>query len=75
MDKYIDFGALGQVLLAAIIGGVGLVTLFGLGIRGLAAATSEGEDGGRPAGYVLAGGSFLVVLAGIGLGIYAILAS
>jgi len=70
MDKYIDGSALGQVLLAAVIGGVGLVTLFALGLRGVAAA----QDDGRPAGYVVAAGSFAIVLAGIGLGLYAILA-
>jgi hypothetical protein len=32
------------------------------------------QDEGRPAGYVVAGGSFAVVLAGIALGLYAILA-
>jgi hypothetical protein len=71
MDKYIDAAALGQVLLAAVIGGVGLVALFALGLRGLAAA----QDDHRPAGYVVAGGSFFVVLAGIALGLYAILAA
>jgi hypothetical protein len=70
MDKYIDAPALGQVLLVAVIGGVGLVTLFGVGLRGLAAA----QDGGRQRGYVVAGGSFSLVVAGIVLGIYVILA-
>jgi hypothetical protein len=70
VDKYIDAPALGQVLLVAVIGGVGLVTLFALGLRGLAAA----QDNGRPAGYVVAAGSFFVVVAGIALGLYAILA-
>jgi hypothetical protein len=71
MDKYIDASALGQVLLASIIGGVGLVALFALGLRGLAAA----QDDGQTSGYVVAGGSFAIVLAGIGLGIYALLAA
>ncbi len=70
MDKYIDASALGQVLLAAVVGGVGLVGLFALGLRGVSAA----QDDGHPSGYVVAGGSFAVVLAGIGLGLYAILA-
>ena len=70
MDKYIDAAALGQVLLAALIGGVGLVTLFGVGLRGLAAA----QDDDRQLGYVVAGGSFSVVVAGILLGLYVILA-
>lgn len=69
MDKYIDPSALGQVLLASIIGGVGLVALFACGLRGLSAAQEEG----RTSGYVLAGGSFAVVLVGIALGFYALL--
>jgi hypothetical protein len=71
MDTYIDASALGQVLLASIIGGVGLVALFALGLRGLSAA----QEDGRSSGYVVAGGSFAVVLAGIALGLYAILAA
>ena len=71
MDKYIDASALGQVLLASIVGGVGLVALFALGLRGLSAA----QEDGRSSGYVVAGGSFAVVLAGIALGLYAILAA
>jgi hypothetical protein len=71
MDKYIDASALGQVLLASIIGGIGLVALFALGLRGLSAA----QEDGRSAGYAVAGGSFLVVLVGISLGLYAILAA
>jgi hypothetical protein len=71
MDTYIDATALGQVLLAAVLGGVGLVAVFALGLRGLSAA----QDGGRPAGYALAAGSFLLVVTGIVLGLYAILAA
>ena len=71
MDKYIDFATLGQVLLASMIGGIGLVAMFGLGLRGLSAAA----DGGRSSGYVVAGGSFAVVVVGIALGLYAMLAA
>ena len=71
MDKYIDASALGQVLLASIVGGVGLVALFALGLRGLSSAQEDGQN----SGYVVAGGSFAIVLAGIGLGLYAILAA
>jgi hypothetical protein len=74
MDKYIDPGALGQVLLASVVGGVGLVALFALGLRGLAAA-QEGSEGGRVAGYVVAGTSFAIVVAGILFGLYTILAA
>ena len=71
MDKYIDASALGQVLLASVIGGVGLVALFALGLRGLSVA----QEDGRSSGYLVAGGSFAIVLAGIVLGLYAILAA
>ena len=71
MDKYIDSSALGQVLLASSIGGVGLVALFALGLRGLSTA----QEDRRASGYLVAGGSFTIVLAGIGLGLYAILAA
>jgi len=71
MSKYIDASALGQVLLASVIGGVGLVALFALGLRGLSVA----QEDGRSSGYVVAGGSFAIVLAGIVLGLYAILAA
>jgi hypothetical protein len=71
MDKYVDASALGQVLLASIIGGVGLVVLFAIGLRGLSSA----QEGGRPVGYVIAGGSFAIVLVGIALGLYALLAA
>jgi hypothetical protein len=71
MDKYIDASALGQVLLASIVGGVGLVALFAFGLRGLSMA----QDEGKPGGYVVAGASFAIVLLGIALGLYAILAA
>jgi hypothetical protein len=71
MNKYVDASALGQVLLASVIGGVGLVALFALGLRGLAAA----QENGRPAGYLVAGGSFAIVLTGIVLGLYTLLAA
>ena len=71
MDKYIDGAALGQVLLASVIGGVGLVALFALGLRGLSSA----QENGQTSGYLVAGGSFAIVLAGIGLGLYVILAA
>jgi hypothetical protein len=45
--------------------------LFALGLRGLSAA----QEGGRPLGYLVAGSSFAIVLTGIGLGLYALLAA
>jgi hypothetical protein len=71
MGEYVDASALGQVLLASVVGGIGLVVVFGLGLRGLSSAHKEG----RISGYVLAGVSFAVVVAGIGFGLYTILAA
>jgi hypothetical protein len=71
MDKYIDPSALGQVLLASMLGGVGLVALFALGLRGLSTAQQDGHT----TGYIVAGGSFAIVFTGIGLGLYALLAA
>jgi hypothetical protein len=45
--------------------------MFAIGLRGLSSA----QEGGRSAGYVVAGGSFAVVLVGIVLGLYALLTS
>lgn len=70
MSSYINPAALMQVLVAALIGGVGLVAVFALGMRGLAAA----QDDGRPGGMIVAGGSFLVVAAAVVLGITFMLA-
>ncbi|RZS89942.1 hypothetical protein EV189_1722 [Motilibacter rhizosphaerae] len=82
MSDYIDFSALGQVLLASVVLGAGLVALFAVGLVGVSAARGEtvSSDGslgvhrGSPLGYVLAAVCFAVVLAGIGLGIWSILA-
>jgi len=70
VSDFIDAPALGQVLAAALVGGVGLVAVFALGLRGVAAA----QDDGRPSGMVVAGGSFLVVAAAVVLGIAFMLA-
>lgn len=69
MNAYIDFDALWRVLVAAFIGGAGLVAVFSLGLVGLASAQSSGDGTGRPLGWVVAVVSFLVVAAGVVLGI------
>jgi hypothetical protein len=70
MSGYIDAPALGQVLVAAVVGGVGLVAIFAVGLRGLAAA----QEGGRPGAMVVAGTSFLIVAGAVVLGISFMLA-
>ena len=73
-----------KVLLAGLLLGAGLPMLFALGVRSLAygaggEAEAPGSGGGgprpRPVGTVLAGILFLVVIAGVLLGIAFIVAS
>jgi hypothetical protein len=74
MDKYVDTGALLQVLVASILGGAGLVAVFAFGLVGTSLAGQEGQTASRrAAGLSLAAGSFLIVVAGVVLGIYAML--
>ncbi|GAA5152208.1 hypothetical protein GCM10023340_32160 [Nocardioides marinquilinus] len=70
-----------QVLLVGLVLGAGLPAVFALGIRflGQEHATSGGTGfataGPTPVGRVLAGVCFLVVLAGIALGITIVVAA
>ncbi|MCW2494893.1 hypothetical protein [Jatrophihabitans sp.] len=81
MDKYIDLTALGKVLLASAIAGIGLVAVFGVGLVGVArwegATSATGEDqeadrSGRAGWLAGAGLCFAVVLLGVAIGIYSI---
>ncbi|MEV7005884.1 hypothetical protein [Streptosporangium sp. NPDC051022] len=70
MNAYLDLDALWRVLVAALLGGAGLVAIFSVGLVGLSSALSSSEDrSGRPLGWAVAVISFLVVAAGVVLGI------
>ena len=71
MGEYLDAAALVQVLLVGLTGGVGLVALYAVGLRALAAGQQEGRRGGTAAAVVC----FAVVVAGVVLGLYALLSS
>jgi hypothetical protein len=73
MDKYVDTGALLQVFVASVLGGVGLVTIFAVGLVGTSAAGNarKSAPGRRVAGLSLAAVSFALVACGVVLGIYA----
>ncbi|MXG91884.1 hypothetical protein [Nocardioides flavescens] len=69
-----------QVLAAGLLLGAGLPAVFALGIRSLAwgtggAAEVAADARPHPAGRALAGLCFLVVVVGIGAGLYVILAA
>jgi hypothetical protein len=63
---YVDLRALALVMLASFGGGVGLIALYAVGIRALAA----GQDEGRRGATMVAVASFSVVVAGVLLGLY-----
>jgi NADH:ubiquinone oxidoreductase subunit 6 (subunit J) len=70
---YINWSALWKICVAAIVGGAGVVIVFGFLLLGVKIA-NQAKSGGREwAGYALSGvcGLFCVVV--IGAGIYAIL--
>jgi hypothetical protein len=79
---WVDWSALWQILVLAVIAGAGLPALFAVGLRALRPggrqAAAVGADSGgaavaaSPVGIVLAGLCFAVVLAAVGWGIYAI---
>lgn len=71
MGEYLDAAALVQVLLVGLTGGVGLVALYAVGLRALAAGQQEGRRGGTAVAWVC----FTVVVAGVVLGLYALLSS
>jgi hypothetical protein len=74
MDKYVDGAALLKVLIASLLGGAGLVAVFAVGLVGTSMAGGPQQTGGRRvAGLSLAAVSFLIVAAGVVLGIYAML--
>jgi hypothetical protein len=85
MNSWINLTALWQIVVVGLIAGAGLPALFAIGMRMLslpgggraqtAGAQSEESDtlvGGNVAGMIAGALCFLIVLAAIGWGIYAI---
>jgi len=82
MNDWIDLRALWQIVIVSLLAGAGLPAIFAIGIRALGkpgkghVATAEDElIGGSPAAIALAVVCFAIVLAGIGYGIYIVVAS
>ena len=70
---YINWSALWKICVAAIIGGAGVVIVFGFLLLGVKIANNAKSGGREWAGYALAGVCGLFCFAVIGAGIYAIL--
>lgn len=71
--QYIDWSALGKIVLAALIGGAGVVIVFGFLLMGVKIANNAKGGGREWAGYALAGVCGLFCVAVIAAGLYAIL--
>ena len=69
MSDYIDLAALGQVLVVSLLGGVGLVALYALGLRYLALGRDDGRRGAVPFAVLC----FVVVVIGVLTGLLALL--
>ncbi len=70
---YINWSALWKICVAAIIGGAGVVIVFGFLLLGVKIANSAKGGGREWAGYALSGVCGLFCVAVVVAGIYAIL--
>jgi len=71
-SEFINWSALWKIVLAALIGGAGVVIVFGFLLYGVKIANNAKSGGGEWAGYALAGVCGLVCVAAIAVGLYAI---
>jgi len=67
----INWSAVGKILLAGLIGGAGVVVVFGFLLLGLSRAARARKPGERLADYALSGVCGVLVLAAVVVGIYA----
>jgi hypothetical protein len=68
---YINWSALWKLAVAALIGGAGVVVVFGFLLLGVKIANNAKSGGREWAGYALAGVCGLFVVAVIAAGLYA----
>jgi hypothetical protein len=67
----VKWSAVGKILLAGLIGGAGVVVVFGFLLLGLSRARRAGNSGTRLVDYALSGVCGLLVLGAVIAGIYA----
>src|SRR5215469_14884088 len=72
-SPYINWSALWKIALASLIGGAGVVIVFGFLLLGVKIANNAKSGGREWAGYALSGVCGLFCIAVVGAGIYAIL--
>ncbi len=82
MNSWIDLDALWKIVVVGLLAGAGLPALFAVGLRAISLpgggrATAGTEDriiGTNPVGIAAGALCFAIVLAGIGWGIYSVVA-
>jgi hypothetical protein len=81
VNSWINFGAIGDILVVGLLAGAGLPALVAIGLRVLSAPPVRDASGSAvavrptPVRVAIAGLCFAVVLAAIGYGIYLIVKS
>jgi hypothetical protein len=70
-SEYINWSALWKICAAALVGGAGVVVVFGFLLVGVKIANNAKSGGREWAGYALAGVCGLICVAAIVIGIYA----
>jgi hypothetical protein len=72
MSSYVDLDTLRNVVVVALVAGVGITLLFSVAVRALVTADEHPQS---PAGHrLLAAGCLLVVLSAVVVGLWAVLA-
>ena len=72
MNGYVDLNTLRNVVLVALIAGVGCTLLFSVAVRAL--VTADEQPDAAAGQRLIAAGCLLVVLAGVAVGLWAVLA-
>ncbi len=70
-SEFINWSALWKICFAALVGGAGVVVVFGFLLVGVKIANNAKSGGREWAGYALAGVCGLICVAAIVVGIYA----
>ena len=67
----VKWDGVGKILLAGLVGGVGVVLVFGILLLGLSRARSARQQGVRRIDYAISGLCGALCLAAVAIGIYA----
>lgn len=70
-SSLVDWSALGKILLAALVGGAGVVIVFALLLIAIDRATSARGQTTRVASYAIGGVCSVLIVAAVVIGIYA----